>query len=120
VRVRWETKEKQEPWNYSSLTKPFCFADCERGGYTRTDVPEPETLYKNGVKAYNTGKYVQAIKWYKKAAKRKHSEAQYELGLMYKTGRGVRMNNRKACHWFRQSAAQGNRQAIRVKRNCSP
>jgi len=132
MRVRRETKEKQVPWISSSLTKRFCFADCDRqpsdrqliprrNTPKRTDIsePDPETLYQKGIKAYDTGKYYQAVKCYKKAAKRGHSEAQYELGLMYQTGRGVSMNNSTACDWFRQSAAQGNRQAIDAKRSCS-
>ena len=125
MRVRRETKEKQVPWKSSSLTNRFCFADCDRqlisNRNTPADIsePEPETLYQKGIEAYDTRKYAQAIKSYKKAARQGHREAQYELGLMYKTGRGVRMNNRTACDWFRQSAAQGNRQAIDAKRSCS-
>jgi hypothetical protein len=114
TQVRQETKGTQVPWNYSSLTKRFCFADCGR-----QPIFDPETLYQKGIEAYDTRKYYQARKWYKQAAKQGHREAQYELGLMYQTGRGVRMNNRTACYWFRQSAAQGNRQAIDAKRSCS-
>jgi hypothetical protein len=124
MRVIRDTKRGQVPWNSSSLTKRFCFADCDRQSipsrYTPTDISDPETLYQKGIEAYDTRKYVQAVKWYKKAARQGHREAQYELGFMYQMGRGVRMNNRTACYWFRQSAAQGNRQAIHAKRSCSP
>lgn len=123
TRVRRETKGTQVPWNSSSLTKPFCFADCDRQSIpsqnTPTDNSEPETFYQKGIEAYDTGKYAQAINWYKKAARQGHREAQYELGFMYQMGRGVRMNNRIACYWFRRSAVQGNRQAIDAKRSCS-
>ena len=33
--------------------------------------------------------------------------AQFNLGLMYKTGKGVGKNNQKAAKWFRQAADQG-------------
>jgi TPR repeat protein len=42
------------------------------------------------------------VKWYQKAAQRwqKHAEAQYNLGLAYHKGQGVRKDYGKAFEWW--------------------
>ena len=40
-------------------------------------------------------------------AERGNAQAQYNLGVMYKNGRGVRQDDTEAVKWFRQAAAQG-------------
>jgi TPR repeat protein len=51
--------------------------------------------------------YKKASKWYKKAAKQGHAEAQYNLGIMYYNGRGVDVNYKKAIEWYEKAAEQG-------------
>ena len=43
----------------------------------------------------------------RKAAERGHADAQCELGLMYKTGKGVPENYKEAVKWLRLAAEQG-------------
>ncbi|WP_314252108.1 tetratricopeptide repeat protein, partial [Eikenella halliae] len=47
------------------------------------------------------------VRWYRKAAEQGDAEAQFNLGAMYATGRGVRQNYAEAGKWFRQAAEQG-------------
>lgn len=47
----------------------------------------------------------------KKSASMGHSEAQYSLGVHYKTGRGVEVNLAAAATWFLKAAEQGNADA---------
>ena len=37
----------------------------------------------------------------------KNAQAQYNLGVMYDEGRGVRQDGAEAVRWFRQAAEQG-------------
>ena len=41
-------------------------------------------------------------------AEQGYAEAQYNLGVMYDSGRGVRQDDDEAFKWFRQAAEQGN------------
>jgi len=46
-----------------------------------------------------------------RAAKAGNPKAQFDLAVMYATGRGVRKNEREAFHWFHKSARAGNIEA---------
>ena len=61
----------------------------------------------NGLQPNN----VEAVKWYKLAAKQGDASAQYFLGRKYETGRGVTQNYKEAEKWLRLSAEQGNAEA---------
>lgn len=50
--------------------------------------------------------YNQAYQWFKKAADKGNSYAQYYLGLCYKNGHGVKKNRSIAFDWFKKSADQ--------------
>ena len=41
--------------------------------------------------------------------------AQFNLGLMYKTGEGVNKNNQKAAKWFQRAADQGHKDVTKFK-----
>jgi TPR repeat protein len=58
-----------------------------------------------------TQDYVEAVKWFRKAADQNLAEAQYNLGLRYGSGQGVAKDGAEALKWFILSAAQGNEQA---------
>ncbi len=47
------------------------------------------------------------FKWFKKAAEQGHTEAQYELALMYDMGEGVEYDFQKSFYWFEKAAQQG-------------
>ena len=51
--------------------------------------------------------YVEALKWYRKAAEQGYAKAQYNLGLMYDNGDGVAEDHAEAFKWFRKAAEQG-------------
>ncbi len=49
-----------------------------------------------------------AVYWYRQAAERGNSDAQYNLGLAYARGIGVKKNVAEAIHWWRAASLQGN------------
>jgi TPR repeat protein len=55
--------------------------------------------------------YIEAVKWYRKAAEQGDADAQCNLGYCYKNGRGVPPNYAEAAKWYRKAAEQGNAQA---------
>lgn len=71
-------------------------------------------LFKIGKRAYEENKYAAALKILKPLAENGHAEAQLVLGDMYNIGKGVRQDNSQAIHWYRESAAQGNEDAIQM------
>jgi TPR repeat protein len=50
--------------------------------------------------------FVEAVKWYRKAAKQGHSSAQVYLGGHYQHGIGVPQDQKEADKWYRKAAAQ--------------
>lgn len=67
-------------------------------------------------RAYEKGEGVEknlaeAAKWYRKAADRGCSEAQFRLGYCYYHGQGVKQDYEQAVFWYRESAEQGNASA---------
>jgi TPR repeat protein len=50
--------------------------------------------------------YVQAVAWWRKAAKQGHDAAQVELGLMYEKGEGVPQDYMQAYMWFNLAASR--------------
>lgn len=53
----------------------------------------------------------QSVSEITKAANQGNADAQYQLGLRYFNGNGVRRNYTKAASWFRKAAEQGNTHA---------
>jgi hypothetical protein len=50
----------------------------------------------------------EAFRWYSLAAEQKNAHAQLNLGVMYDTGAGVKMDKKKAAKWYTLAANQGN------------
>ena len=50
--------------------------------------------------------YVEAVKWFRKAAEQSVAEAQFNLGLCYERGRGVVKDEAEAVKWYRKAAEQ--------------
>ena len=70
-----------------------------------------ESMYKLG-KCYDKEEnYVEANKWYLKAAQLGNGAAANELGLNYANGLGVEKNLAEANKWYRKGAELGNGQA---------
>ena len=55
--------------------------------------------------------YIEAMKWYHKAAVQGNTDAQNNLGSMYENGKGVPQNNAEAVTWYVVAAGQGNSHA---------
>ena len=57
--------------------------------------------------------YVEAVRWYRRAAERGWAAAQNSLGIMYFEGKGVPVNYLEAYAWYSIAAAQGNEYAAK-------
>ena len=57
--------------------------------------------------AYERGDYALELKILKSLAAQGVANAQYNLGIMYYTGRGVTQDYKEAMKWFRLAAEQG-------------
>ena len=58
--------------------------------------------------AYDKGDYAQSLKVWKSRAAEGDMVAQYNLGMLYDTGRGVVQNDQEALKWFKIAAEKGN------------
>ncbi len=81
----------------STLTKA-------RGGNLAAQVAVAD-YYKEGIGVKKSP--LEALRFYRLAAKRGQPAAQYELGRMYETGTGVRVDFSKAAEWYRLAAGLG-------------
>ena len=70
-------------------------------------VPAAGQDYQKGVEAYERGDYATALREWRPLAAQGLAEAQYNLALMYDTGRGVPQADAEAVKWYRLAAAQG-------------
>ncbi len=64
-----------------------------------------------GLQAFKNKDYARAYQEWKAAADAGQAEAQFDLGLLYAQGLGVRRDLTEASRWYRKSAEQGNAQA---------
>ena len=78
----------------------------------------PDALYDLGEDAYKTGDYQKALEYLLPAAEAGNADAQYRLGYMYATGRGVEKSDEEAGRlyqlafkWYQQAADQGDAHA---------
>jgi TPR repeat protein len=55
--------------------------------------------------------YLEAAKWYRKAAEQGNASAQHLLGLCYMNGKGVAKDSTEAVKWYLKAAEQGNASA---------
>ena len=62
--------------------------------------------------------YVEAVKWYLRAAEHDNISSQYKLGNCYKLGNGVSKNCDEAARWYRIAADRGNSDAQYELANC--
>lgn len=72
--------------------------------------PEYET-YQEGLEAARNGDYDTALEEFRKAADKGLHLAQYNLGVLYYSGRGVPQDFSKAMEWTRKAAEQGHAEA---------
>ncbi len=67
-------------------------------------------MYKNGCGVEQD--YEQAMELFSKAAQQGYAYAQFELGIMYNTGKGVEKNCVNAHKWLNLAAASGLTKAL--------
>ena len=60
-----------------------------------------------GITYYNNGDYGKAYSIFEELALKNDGAAQYNLGLMYANGEGVKQDYFKAKEWYEKAAAQG-------------
>ena len=63
--------------------------------------------FDDGVNAYEKGDYKTALTIFEDLAKKGDIDAQYNLGVMYREGGGVRQDHKKAIEWTEKAANQG-------------
>ena len=66
---------------------------------------------KEGVAAYERKDYKTALNQFQPLAEQGNAEAQYHLGMMYATGKGVVQDYVEAAKWYRKAEEQNLRQA---------
>jgi S1-C subfamily serine protease len=64
--------------------------------------------FQKGLTSYESGDFATALSEWTPLAKQGYAVAQYNLGFMYRNGRGVPQNNKTAVKWYRLAAKQGN------------
>ena len=64
--------------------------------------------YAAGQKAYDAGDYAASMREWRPLAEAGDADAQWGVGIIYRFGRGVAVDNEKAVRWYTRSARQGN------------
>lgn len=68
---------------------------------------EARENFLKGEEYYNNGNFIEAEKWFLKAAEKGDVEAQFYLGWMYFNGFGVTQSDAEAAKWLSKAAGQG-------------
>lgn len=76
-----------------------------------TDHSVPVILNIMGLESAKAGDYETAFECFLASAQQDYSKAQFNTGVCYERGRGVRKDLRKAVQYYRHAAAAGHRQA---------
>ena len=63
--------------------------------------------FQKGFTAYNEGDYATALKEWRPLAEQGDVTSQYNIGQMYRKGRGVLQDDAEAVKWYRLAAEQG-------------
>ena len=66
---------------------------------------------QKGIEAYERGDYAAALKEWRPLAEQGLAAAQYNLGLIYANGQGVKQDYAEAVKWYRRAAEQGDAEA---------
>ena len=69
--------------------------------------PASSADFQKGLTAAQSGDFATALREWTPLAKQGDAAAQYNLGLMYANGRGVRQNYKTAVKWYKLAAKQG-------------
>ena len=67
--------------------------------------------FQQGVESYNKRDYQTAFKLWLPLAEQGNALVQFNLGLMYQLGQGIKQDNAEAVKWYRKSAEQDHAKA---------
>ena len=67
--------------------------------------------FKTGMDAYQRGDYATAFGEWQPLAEQGQAVVQYQLGLLYASGKGVTKDDAKARQWYEKAAVQGHTEA---------
>lgn len=67
--------------------------------------------FNNAVDASNNGKYAEAFKLFKPLAENGDAQAQFNIGVSYQYGLGVKKNFNQAINWYKKALEKGNPKA---------
>ena len=67
--------------------------------------------FDKAVEVYNKGSYIQALNTFYVLAKNGDAEAQYNVGMIYANGKGVKADLSEAMKWYEKAALQGHIEA---------
>ena len=62
--------------------------------------------YSDGISLYTAHKYEEAFIIILEEAKKGNKAAQYRIGEMYETGRGIPQDDKKAIYWYKESSSR--------------
>ncbi len=74
---------------------------------TRPDAEIAGESFRKAVSLSREGRIVDAVQWFRTAAEHGHVDAQFLLGTMYRTGRGVSQDHVAAAHWYQRASLAG-------------
>ncbi len=63
--------------------------------------------FGEGIAAYERGDYATALKEFRPLAEQGDADAQFSVGIMYESGKGVPQDYAEAAKWYRKAAEQG-------------
>ncbi len=102
-------KDIQADRAFQASEKPL-----EQSNEEKTDIADKpsedsdaEQANLRGDQYYNEKDFSQAVSWYRKAAEQGYALGQYNLGRMYRQGKGIELDESQAAQWYRQAAEQG-------------
>ena len=64
-------------------------------------------LYSIGMYALEIEDYISAAFWFTEASKHQYGEAQFQLGVLYENGLGVKINTKNAEYCYKKAAENG-------------
>jgi TPR repeat protein len=70
-------------------------------------LPVAASEFEAGMVAYRGGDYAEALARWRPLAEAGMAEAQFNLGLMYRLGKGLEQDDVQAANWYRGAADQG-------------
>ncbi len=105
--VTWHTYKKVSHQRKLVASANAARAQAERGDAKAESLLGHMYYHGQGVPQ----NYVEAFRWYSKAADQGDAKAEYAIGYMYRRGEGVPVNNAQALLWCKKAADQNEKEA---------